>query len=99
MKTNTKKLFLNSFSKIKLISDDFNHVFDYDRYSSEMHSVDYEDNNFVILVTFEEEVKWDRDGSYEFEDLHIGSLKIYDKEGEELFIDVTDEELLNALNY
>ena len=97
----TKKQLLESFSKLKVTTNDFDHYNDGERYSIDTYTIDnYIDENFAINVEFEETAIFDSEGWYEIISFEISSLYIWDAETQdELFIDVTDEELLNALKY
>ena len=97
----TKKQLLESFSKLKVNSNNFDHYNTGERYSTETYTIDnYIDENFAINVEFEETAIFDSDGWFEIINFEISHLLVWDAETqEELFIDVTDEELLNALNY
>ena len=100
MKTQ-KELLLESFSKLKVTSEDFYHCYCGDRFSDDTHTIDnYIDDNFAINVTFKETVVFDFEGWYDLHQFDITELQIWDaKTGDEIFIDVTDDELLNTLNY
>ena len=98
MKTQ-KELLLESFSNIKLDSQEFYHYFEGEYFSYDTQNIDHEDENFVIKVQFEECIRWTDSECYDFDSLSITELNIYDKGGDEIFIDATDEEKLKALDY
>jgi hypothetical protein len=77
---------------------DFEHHFDICQRSYAKAMKEYCDENFLIQLEIEEEVRWERDGqNYDVVSYTVSDFKVIDPDGKDIETNIKDSEILKSL--
>ncbi len=94
-----KQEILNGIKSINLDCSDFDQNFEGDQHSTSTCKKGVETENYNIEIEFEEIVMWTGYDDYEFEALFLSDVVIIDIHGKDYSDKITDNEILNCINY
>ena len=97
---NIRKEILEAINKIAIDCSDFEHCLEDSKFTHASHIYSIESENYLIELDLQECVLWHSYDDNEFYDLEINGIEVINIEGEDIDIDfITDEEILDAINY
>ncbi len=93
-----KEEILDAISSMNIDYTDFTHELEDSHITYAKCKKTIETDNFNIELEVEERVRWSSYDDYEFENLEILDFKVFDENGE-IKTKITDEEIINQINY
>ena len=91
---------LNAIAKLELDCSDFEHQLENEPLTTAQHTYEFESTNYLIRLGLIETVRWSSYDDNEQEDLEVLFISIRNEDSELLDHSIiTDEEILNNLNY
>ena len=94
-----KNEILNGIANLKITTEDFEQNLEDSIFSSAYAEFNFETENFLVKLVLCETVKWESNDFYEPEDLTVEDLIVENQEGIVNCDSITDEEILNNINF
>lgn len=94
-----KQEILNGISKLQVDSDYFCHELECDATTTAYHTFVFETENYMVTLELCETVLWDATDFYQTIDLEVESFIVENQEGEIDTNEITDDEILEHINY